>query len=283
MNPVPGQNHFHATFTNQQSKKPDSRRDSPSGRPSEGEAERPDHSPSLRTSAASKSTAKGLPSPAPPNPVSEARSAALTAAAFEANSPYSVDPEPDRDAYFAPARKSAVLASPSSGYSGKTTSSKSFLIPARTSARSGFSARPLPKGAPEYCSLSHADKPQPSSLILSELRDMVNLPSVRTAAVGCPAERSSAGFPSDPSPQMPSGVDTPISGVTTTHGIARQIRQRIDLLAPAHPEHRSAQQKKWQVRSHLRHDAQSLRSRKPLLQHPLEPQQRAHRIRRRAA
>ena len=68
----------------------------------------------------------------------------MRAAAFEANSPYNVDPEPDSDAYFAPARSSAFLPSLSSGYSGKTTCSKSFLIPARTSSRSGFSARPLP-------------------------------------------------------------------------------------------------------------------------------------------
>src|ERR1700677_1856529 len=78
---------------------------------------------------------------------------AKSAASFEANSPYNVDPEPDSDAYFAPARSSAFLPSLSSGYSGKTTSSKSFLIPARTSARSGFSARPLSArplpGAPE--------------------------------------------------------------------------------------------------------------------------------------
>ena len=82
------------------------------------------------------------------------------AAAFlDANSPYSVEPEPDSDAYLAPARTNARLASPSSGYSGKTTCSKSFSIPARSSARSGFSARPLLKGAPEYHSLSQAERP----------------------------------------------------------------------------------------------------------------------------
>jgi hypothetical protein len=103
---------------------------------------------------------------------------ACTAASREANNPYRVEPEPDSDAYFAPARKSALLPRLSSGYSGKTTSSKSFSIPARSSQRSGFSARPLlannPEGALEHISLSHADNPRPSSPILSEAEDAVN-------------------------------------------------------------------------------------------------------------
>src|ERR1035438_3369473 len=100
------------------------------------------------------------------------------AASRETNSPYSVEPEPDSDAYFAPLRKSALFPSLSSGYSGKTTRSKSFSIPARTSQRSGFSARPPlatnSEGALEYILLSHADKPRPSSPILSEAEDTVN-------------------------------------------------------------------------------------------------------------
>src|SRR5258706_13660210 len=121
---------------------------------------------------------------------------AARAASFEANSPYNVDPEPDSDAYFAPARSNALLASLSSGYSGKTTCSKSFLIPARTSARSGFSARPLLKGAPEYISPSHAESPRPSSTILSDEFATVNfrlLVCVGTAALGCPVGQSSTG------------------------------------------------------------------------------------------
>ncbi len=79
---------------------------------------------------------------------------ALAAVSREANSPYSAEPEPDSDAHLAPARKSAIFPSRSRGYSGKTTCSKSFSIPARTSQRSGFSARPLlaneSEGALEY-------------------------------------------------------------------------------------------------------------------------------------
>src|SRR5207248_7848673 len=40
-------NHFHSTFKNQQSKKPGSRRDSPLGSPSEGEANHPSATPAL--------------------------------------------------------------------------------------------------------------------------------------------------------------------------------------------------------------------------------------------
>src|ERR1700686_4235842 len=102
------------------------------------------------------------------------RTTAARAASLEANSPYSADPEPDSDAYFAPARSSALFTTLSSGYSGKTTCSKSFLIPARTSSRSGFPRRPLLKGAPEYISLSDADSPRPSSIILSDAVGSVN-------------------------------------------------------------------------------------------------------------
>src|SRR5258706_4836913 len=168
---------------------------------------------------------------------------AARAASFEANSPYNVDPEPDSDAYFAPARSSALLPSLSSGYSGKTTCSKSFLIPARTSSRSGFSRRPLLKGAPEYISPSHADSPRPSSTILSDEFATVNFPLVLLAfplPVGgsgvlmwgrallpVRAGRSPPAAAVLPSPAAllshsakALGVDTPTSGVTTTHAVA---------------------------------------------------------------
>ena len=136
--------------------------------------------------ASSRPAASASLSPAPTSPASEASPSPATAASRETNSPYSVEPEPDKDAYFAPALKSACFPLLSSGYSGKTTRSKSFSIPARTSQRSGFSARPLlakSEGALVYCLLSHADKPRPSSSILSEAVDTVNFASLEVGSI----------------------------------------------------------------------------------------------------
>ncbi len=93
--------------------------------------------------------------------------AAFTAAFSDSNSPYSVDPDPDSDAYFDPARTSARFMSRSSGSCGKTTVSKSFSIPARTRSDSRLPARPpllLAAGAPALgLPISHADSARPTS------------------------------------------------------------------------------------------------------------------------
>src|SRR5215469_4205697 len=68
--------------------------------------------------------------------------AATAAFRRKSNKPYTADPDPEREAYFAPARSSTLLTSRNSGYWGKTTFSKSFSIPVRTRSSSGFSARP---------------------------------------------------------------------------------------------------------------------------------------------
>src|ERR1700690_239718 len=75
------------------------------------------------------------------NPCLSSRLAALAASAGDRNSPYRVDPDPESEAYFAPARSSAPFMSRNSGYSGKTALSKSFPIPVRTRSRSNFSPR----------------------------------------------------------------------------------------------------------------------------------------------
>ena len=64
--------------------------------------------------------------------------------------PYNVEPEPDNEAYCAPSRCKSSFTSRNSGYSGKTTRSKSFSIPVRTRSRSGVSARSPPNaGTPD--------------------------------------------------------------------------------------------------------------------------------------
>src|SRR6266576_2771992 len=90
------------------------------------------------------------------------------------------EPEPEREAYKAPASSSTRFTLISSGYFGKTTRSKSFSIPVRTRSRSGFSARPLPLGTrtPDKAfpvlilfwdkPLSHAENLRPHINILSE-------------------------------------------------------------------------------------------------------------------
>src|SRR5438445_3301115 len=92
------------------------------------------------------------------------------------------DPEPESDAYRAPAFSSTRLTSSNSGYLGKTTFSKSFSIPVRTRSSSGFSARPPPLAeTPDLrrplseAALSHAEISRLNSAILSEPAEAVNL------------------------------------------------------------------------------------------------------------
>jgi hypothetical protein len=130
------------------------------GRPSDAEGKRPGYKSYPATTRFQYARRGKVTVVCAAQPCFRSRSVARTAASREANRPYNVDPEPDNEAYFAPAHKSAFFPRLSSGCSGKTTCSKSFLIPARTSQRSGFSARPPltnSEGALEYCPPSHAD------------------------------------------------------------------------------------------------------------------------------
>src|SRR5260221_2079103 len=77
-------------------------------------------------------------------PVSSNILAALAAVCLSANNPYTVEPEPDNETYFAPERSRARLTSRTAGYLGKTTLSKSFSIPVRTRSRSDVSGRSQP-------------------------------------------------------------------------------------------------------------------------------------------
>src|SRR5882762_6035264 len=103
------------------------------------------------------------------------RSTAFAAAVRVRNNPYKAEPDPEREAYTAPARSNAPLMSRSSGYCGKTTLSKSFSIPVRTRSRSRLPARLLPRaGAPVLGETSHADSTRPTSSSLSEPSECVN-------------------------------------------------------------------------------------------------------------
>src|SRR5260370_22053500 len=126
------------------------------------------------------------------SPCLRRRLAAFAASARDWNSPYRADPDPESQAYLDPVRSSAPFMSRNSGYSGKTTFSKSFSIPVRTRSRSNFPARLPPfAGAPVLGEpLSHADSAQPTSNSLSDATGRVNC--VGTAALVRPAERSSA-------------------------------------------------------------------------------------------
>src|SRR6266852_7795706 len=150
------------------------------------------------------------------SPCFRRRLTAFAASARDRNNPYRVDPDPESEAYLDPARSSAPFMSRNSGYRGKTTFSKSFSIPVRTRSRSKFPARLPPfAGAPVLGEpimlgkpLSQADSTRPTSISLSDAPSRVNssFPMERrasppaqirvgTAALGCPAERSSATFP----------------------------------------------------------------------------------------
>src|SRR3981081_3450536 len=126
------------------------------------------------------------------SPCFRIRLSAFAASARDWNSPYRDDPDPESEAYLDPARSSAPFMSRNSGYRGKTTLSKSFSIPVRTRSRSKFPAR-LPRfaGAPVLGEpLSQANSNRQTSISLSDAPSRVNC--VGTAALGCPAERSSA-------------------------------------------------------------------------------------------
>src|SRR5260370_8374323 len=144
------------------------------------------------------------------SPCLRRRLAAFAASARDWNSPYRADPDPESQAYLDPVRSSAPFMSRNSGYSGKTTFSKSFSIPVRTRSRSNFPARLPPfAGAPVLGEpLSHAESAQPTSNSLSDATGRVNC--VGTAALGCPAERSSAPLflwgRASPPVQVPLGV-----------------------------------------------------------------------------
>src|SRR5205823_12765370 len=102
--------------------------------------------------------------------------AANAAFAGDANKPETADPEPESDAYSAPACSNTLFTLRNSGYCGKTTRSKSFSIPVRTRSSSGFSARPprlaetpdLRRPEPLGPALSHAEISRLNSNILSE-------------------------------------------------------------------------------------------------------------------
>src|SRR6266478_1226990 len=118
------------------------------------------------------------------NPCFRRRLTAFAASARDWNNPYRVDPDPESEAYLDPARSSAPFMSRNSGYSGKTTFSKSFSIPVRTRSRSKFPARLPPfAGAPVLGKpllgkpLSHADIARPTSTSLSDARGRVNCSS----------------------------------------------------------------------------------------------------------
>src|SRR5271154_5969236 len=106
---------------------------------------------------------------------------AFAASAGDRNSPYRLDPEPESEAYFDPARSSAPFVSRNSGYLGKTTFSKSFSIPVRTRSESKFPARLPPfaeapvLGEPLLFEPdSHAESAQPTSNSLSDAPARVN-------------------------------------------------------------------------------------------------------------
>src|SRR5260370_25289410 len=82
-------------------------------------------------------------------PLSVSDLAAFSAMVLLSNRPYTVDPEPESEAYFASAFSRARLTSRMAGCLGKTTLSKPFSIPVQTRARSIASAPSQPLlGAP---------------------------------------------------------------------------------------------------------------------------------------
>src|SRR6266576_2211652 len=137
------------------------------------------------------------------------------------------EPEPEREAYKAPASSSTRFTLISSGYFGKTTRSKSFSIPVRTRSRSGFSARPLPLGTrtPDKAfpvlilfwdkPLSHAENLRPHINILSEGGVPVNLADSDNVAARSAAPFADASSLSQSANAL--GVELLISGVTITH------------------------------------------------------------------
>ena len=116
-------------------------------------------------------------------------------------------------------------------------------------------------GEPLIMNVSHADSTQPTSNSLSDEPEVASIALAQSATLRPSAERSSAAIPNSASQSANAfGVDTPISGVTTTIGIARQIRQRINFLAAPHAQHRSADQKQRQIRPNLGRNPQPLRA-----------------------
>ena len=146
------------------------------GRPSEAEGERPSStspaSSPAEQPASSTPAASASPSPAPPSLASAAWPSPAPPPLAKQTAHTASSRSPTTTHTSRPRAKAHSFHSLSSGYSGKTTCSKSFSIPARTSQRSGFSARPplanKSEGALEYSPLSHADNPRPSSFILSD-------------------------------------------------------------------------------------------------------------------
>ena len=173
---------------------------------------------------------------------------------------------------------------PREGYCRKTTSSKSFSIPVRTSARSGFCsvfpARPSltrkDTGGVRANPGGHSPRrPRPKRRGESSTQHTQFIGAIRAgqfvpaASSRPPAPRSLLPVPCTlfPVPCKASqsryacGVETPTSGSASTHSVGGISVQRRHLLAAPHPQHRPAHQKQRHIGSHFRRDPQPFRLR----------------------